>query len=212
MRKHYCGYFDEVFSLYNFDSLITDKRHNTALVFDFRICVIGIDEKALVLSNTFASRFKTITLTITLDKLSGPQKEVVSYEKWKKHNQKRNKLPEISLENVKDCNFYVVTMPHFGSGDLASLYLEKVGQVIGDTISGGDIILFESSADITDCIKKIEEISGFTRDEEFFLAFRPTLNKVEKNKLTISAESDLPEVAKIVDSVYRAVASSKAVK
>lgn len=212
MRKHYCGYFDEVFSLYSFDYLIADKRHSTALIFDFRICVIGIDEKVLEISNVFASRFKTITLTITLDKLSGQKKEVVSYEKWKKRNQKRNKLPEISIENVKDSNFYLVTIPHFDSDDLVSLYLDKVSQVIGETIGSGDIILFEYSVDLTDCINKIEEISGFKRDVNFFLAFRPKLNKIEKNKATISTESDLPEVAKIVDGVYKTVANSKAVK
>lgn len=207
MKKYICGNFNEVFSIYTFDYLVpekNEKNEDTTFMFEFRICVIGIDEKSIELSNVFAKHFKTICLEITLDNEPSPRKENI-LNKHVESCDRRVLDDEPNIENIKNSNFYLVAIPHLCNNDLSSLYLEKLSVIIGETINSGDIIVCESSIDLKDCVQKVEEISGLKRDEGFFVAYRPKLRLVAKDGEVVSTKSASPELSKIVDDMYAVV-------
>lgn len=121
-----------------------------------------------------------------------------------------------NLEDIKDCNFYIVTVPtpvdHVNRPDLTPL--KKASQTIGKVISKGDIVVFESTvypgATEEVCIPVIEKVSGLVFNQEFYAGYSPerinpgdkvnTLTKIKK-----ITSGSTPEIAEIVDKVYASI-------
>lgn len=120
------------------------------------------------------------------------------------------------LEDTRLCNFYIITVPtpvdRNNQPDLKPLI--KASEVVGKVISKGDIVVYESTvypgATEEDCIPVIERVSGLKYNQDFFAGYSPErINPGDKDhtveiikKIT---SGSTPEVAEIVDSVYRSV-------
>ena len=82
-------------------------------------------------------------------------------------------------EDIKDCNFYVVTVPtpvdKNNRPDLTPLL--KASESVGRVISKGDIVVYESTvypgATEDDCIPVIEKISGLKYNIDFYAGYSP---------------------------------------
>jgi len=119
-------------------------------------------------------------------------------------------------EDIKDCNFYVVTVPtpvdKNNRPDLTPLI--KASESVGRVISKGDIVVYESTvypgATEEDCIPVIEKISGLKYNIDFFAGYSPErINPGDKEhtveKIRKVTSGSTPEVAEIVDETYRSV-------
>lgn len=120
------------------------------------------------------------------------------------------------LEDIKQCNFYIVTVPtpitDDKTPDLTPLI--KASETLAKVISRGDIVVFESTvypgATEEVCLPIIEKHSGLKFNTDFFAGYSPErINPGDKvNRLTtivkITSGSN-NEVAELVDHVYRQI-------
>lgn len=121
-----------------------------------------------------------------------------------------------NLEDLKACNFYIVTVPtpidEFKQPDLTPLI--KASQSIGQVLSQGNVVVYESTvypgATEEACIPVLEQVSGLTFNKDFFAGYSPErINPGDKqhrvtNILKITSGST-PEVADYVDQVYNLI-------
>ena len=125
-----------------------------------------------------------------------------------------------SLEDIRDANFYIVTVPtpvdKNNRPDLTPLI--KASESVGKVIQKGDIVVYESTvypgATEEDCIPVIEKVSGLKFNEDFFAGYSPERinpgdkeHTVEKIKKITSGST--PEIGVLIDSVYQSVIISR---
>ncbi|MDY6488832.1 Vi polysaccharide biosynthesis UDP-N-acetylglucosamine C-6 dehydrogenase TviB [Acinetobacter faecalis] len=121
-----------------------------------------------------------------------------------------------NLEDLKDCNFFIVTVPtpidEFKQPDLTPLV--KASTSIGQVLNAGDIVVYESTvypgATEEVCIPVLEKVSGLIFNQDFYAGYSPErINPGDKlhrvsNILKVTSGST-PEVAEFVDQVYKLV-------
>ncbi|RKG47073.1 Vi polysaccharide biosynthesis UDP-N-acetylglucosamine C-6 dehydrogenase TviB, partial [Acinetobacter cumulans] len=121
-----------------------------------------------------------------------------------------------NLEDLKECNFFVVTVPtpidEYKQPDLTPLI--KASESIGKVLNKGDVVVYESTvypgATEESCIPVLEKHSGLTFNQDFYAGYSPErINPGDKlhrvtNILKITSGST-PEVADYVDAVYNLI-------
>ena len=123
------------------------------------------------------------------------------------------------LDGIKDCNFYIVTVPtpidDNNAPDLKPL--ESASQSVAKVIQKGDIVVYESTvypgATEEVCIPIIEKESGLKFNQDFFAGYSPErINPGDKvntlTKITKITSGSTPEVAELVDKVYQSIISA----
>ena len=123
------------------------------------------------------------------------------------------------IEQIRECNFYVVAVPtpvdKDNNPDLTPLY--GASTTIGRVIAKGDIVVYESTVypGVTEeeCIPVIEEVSGLKFNVDFFAGYSPErinpgdkLHTVEKIKKVTSGST--PEIGRKINEVYSSVISA----
>lgn len=120
------------------------------------------------------------------------------------------------LSDIKNCNFYVVTVPTPITDDnIPNLTpLKKASEALAKVVSEGDVIVFESTvypgATEEVCIPIIEKLSGLIFNKDFFAGYSPErINPGDKvNRLTTIMKitsGSTPAIADYVDSVYSSI-------
>ncbi|MDL2227866.1 nucleotide sugar dehydrogenase [Odoribacter sp. OttesenSCG-928-L07] len=119
-------------------------------------------------------------------------------------------------EDLKSYNTYIITVPtpidKNNSPDLQPLI--KASELMGRVISKGDIVIYESTTypgcTEEDCIPVIEKVSGLKFNKDFYAGYSPErinpgdkVNTLTKIKKVTSGST--PEVAKIVDELYKSI-------
>ena len=121
-----------------------------------------------------------------------------------------------NLEDLQDCNFFIVTVPtpidEFKQPDLTPLVKASIS--IGQVLNAGDIVVYESTvypgATEEVCIPVLEKVSGLIFNQDFYAGYSPErINPGDKlhrvsNILKVTSGST-PEVAEFVDQVYKLV-------
>ncbi|MFW2006909.1 Vi polysaccharide biosynthesis UDP-N-acetylglucosamine C-6 dehydrogenase TviB [Acinetobacter baumannii] len=185
---------------------------------DLRIAIIGLGYVGLPLAVEFGKKVPIVGFDIyqkRISELKNGQDHTleVSPEELKQAAQLSYTA---SLEDLKDCNFFIVTVPtpidDFKQPDLTPLV--KASTSIGKILKKGDIVVYESTvypgATEEVCIPVLEEISGLTFNKDFFAGYSPErINPGDKlhrvtNILKITSGST-PEVADYVDEVYNLI-------
>jgi len=196
---------------------------------NIKIGVIGLGYVGLPLARLFATKYPVVGFDINQDRvnelMSGKDstyevddtvlQSVLVYDNPVTH-ETTGLYCCCHLDGIKECNFYIVTVPTPVDGnknpDLSPL--KKASETIGRVISKGDIVVYESTvypgATEDDCLPVVEKISGLKYNEDFFAGYSPERinpgdkeHTVENIKKITSGST--PEIAKIVDDVYRSV-------
>ena len=120
------------------------------------------------------------------------------------------------LEDIKDCNIYIVTVPtpidNDNNPDLTPLI--KASETVGGVLKKGDIVVYESTvypgATEEDCVPVLENISGLAYNEDFFCGYSPErINPGDKEhtvtKILKVTSGSNPEIAERVDQLYKSV-------
>lgn len=188
---------------------------------EIKICVIGLGYVGLPLARLFSTKYKTVGFDMNqkrCEALMGGHDATleVSDELLQDAIDNHGFRCTSNLEEVKDCNFYVVAVPtpvdSDNRPDLRPLWgaSETVGKVIGK----GDIVVYESTVypGVTEeeCLPVVERVSGLKFNVDFFAGYSPERinpgdkeHTVEKIKKVTSGST--PEIADIVDGVYNSV-------
>jgi UDP-N-acetyl-D-galactosamine dehydrogenase len=119
-------------------------------------------------------------------------------------------------EALHDCNIYVVTVPTpIGDGKRPLLTpLRRASETLSSVLKKGDIVVYESTvypgATEEFCVPFLEEGSGLTVNEDFFVGYSPErINPGDKEHrlptiLKVTSGST-PEVADFVDDLYKTI-------
>lgn len=188
---------------------------------NIRIAVIGLGYVGLPLARLFSTKYKTVGFDINNARVAGLMTGVdstleVSNELLKEAIEKHGFLCSCNLEDIKDCNVYVITVPTpVDKNNVPDLTpLVKASETVGKVIKKGDIVIYESTvypgATEEDCIPVVERVSGLKFNKDFFAGYSPERinpgdkeHTVEKIKKVTSGST--PEIGKIVNDMYASV-------
>ena len=120
------------------------------------------------------------------------------------------------LEDLSDCNIYIITVPtpidHDKKPDLAPLV--KASKAIGSILKIGDIVIYESTvypgATEEICVPILEEQSGLMFNNDFFCGYSPErINPGDKDHRITTIKKvtsgSTPEIAKKIDKLYQEI-------
>lgn len=187
----------------------------------FKIAVIGLGYVGFPLARLFSTKYPTVGFDINRQRVA----ELNSgYDCCREFSAEtlRNTFENGSLkctsdyEEIRDCNFYVVAVPTPIDADrhpdMSILF--AASETVGKVISLGDIVVYESSvypgATEEECIPVIEKISGLKYGTQFYAGYSPErINPADKvhtvEKIVKVTSGCNPEVAEIIDTIYRSV-------
>ena len=186
-----------------------------------KVCVIGLGYVGLPLARLFSTKYPTVGFDMNAKRcealMAGHDATLeVSDELLQDAINNHGFLCTSDLEQIKDCNFYVVAVPTpvdaNNNPDLRPLW--GASETVGKVISKGDIVVYESTVypGVTEeeCLPVVEKVSGLKFNVDFFAGYSPERinpgdkeNTVEKIKKVTSGST--PEIADIVDGVYNSV-------
>lgn len=188
---------------------------------EIKVCVIGLGYVGLPLARLFSTKYETIGFDVNqvrVDMLMSGHDETfeVSDELLQEAITKKGFRCTTHIDDIKNCNFYVVTVPTpIDGNDYPDLKpLLDVSKTVGRVISKGDIVVYESTVypGVTEeeCLPVIEYVSGLKLNVDFFAGYSPERinpgdkrHTVEKIKKVTSGST--PEIAEIVDRVYNSI-------
>ena len=185
-----------------------------------KICVIGLGYVGLPLARLFSTKYPTIGFDMNqarVDALNGGHDATLEVSDELLQTALKNGFRCTTvLDDIRDCNFYVVAVPtpvdENNRPDLKPLW--GASETVGQVISKGDIVVYESTVypGVTEeeCLPVVERVSGLKYNQDFYAGYSPErinpgdkLHTVEKIKKVTSGST--PEVADIVDGVYNSV-------
>lgn len=187
---------------------------------DIKICVIGLGYVGLPLARLFSTKYHTIGYDMNAKRVAalneGHDATLEVSDELLKAALASGFRCTTNIEDIRDCNFYVVAVPTpvdlNNRPDLRPLW--GASETVGKVISNGDIVVYESTVypGVTEeeCIPVIERVSGLKFNRDFFAGYSPERinpgdkeHTVEKIKKVTSGST--PEIADLVDSVYNSV-------
>lgn len=187
---------------------------------NIKIAVLGLGYVGLPLARLFSTKYETIGFDMNQNRvnalMSGHDETLEVDEKLLQEAIANGFRCTSNLEEIKDCNFYVVAVPtpvdKNNHPDLRPL--RGASETIGRVIGKGDIVVYESTVypGVTEeeCLPVVERVSGLKFNVDFFAGYSPERinpgdkeHTVEKIKKVTSGST--PEIADIVDSVYNSV-------
>jgi UDP-N-acetyl-D-galactosamine dehydrogenase len=187
---------------------------------EIKIAVIGLGYVGLPLARLFSTKYKTVGFDMSqrrVDALMAGHDATLEVSDELLQSAIANGFTcTANVDDIKDCNFYVVAVPtpvdRDNKPDLTPLY--GASETIGRVIAPGDIVVYESTVypGVTEdeCIPVVEKVSGLKYNVDFFAGYSPErinpgdkLHTVEKIKKVTSGST--PEIGQIVDQVYSSV-------
>ena len=188
---------------------------------DTRIGVIGLGYVGLPLARLFSTKFPTVGFDMNQHRvdalMAGHDATLeVSDELLQEAIDKHGFKCTTDLDEIRDCNFYVVAVPTPVDENNRPDLLPLIGasETVGKVISKGNVVVYESTVypGVTEeeCLPVVEQVSGLRFNVDFFAGYSPErinpgdkLHTVEKIQKVTSGST--PEVADYVDSVYNSV-------
>ena len=185
---------------------------------NIRIGVVGLGYVGLPLAVEFGKFYPTVGFDINharvaeLNGGSDSTLEVSSDEL----QEARLATYTTDVDALRDCNFYVVTVPTpIGDGKRPLLTpLRLASETLSRVLKKGDIVVYESTvypgATEEFCVPYLEEGSGLKLNEDFFVGYSPErINPGDKEHrlptiLKVTSGST-PETADFVDELYRTI-------
>lgn len=191
-----------------------------------KIAVIGLGYVGLPLARLFATKYPVVGFDINQNRInelnSGIDStleidEVTLTSVLVNSNNSQNGLfCSSSTEDIKDCNYYVVTVPtpvdKNNRPDLTPLY--KSSETVGKVLKKGDIVIYESTVypGVTEeeCIPVLERVSGLKFNVDFFAGYSPErINPGDKEhtveKILKVTSGSTPEIGIKVNELYQSV-------
>ncbi|MEO9347253.1 Vi polysaccharide biosynthesis UDP-N-acetylglucosamine C-6 dehydrogenase TviB [Acinetobacter radioresistens] len=185
---------------------------------ELKIAIIGLGYVGLPLAVEFGKKLPVTGFDIhqkRIDELKAGQDHTLEVSP-EELTQATQLAYTAQLEDLKDCNFFIVTVPTPIDGvnrpDLNPLI--KASTSIGQVLKKGDVVVYESTvypgATEEVCIPVLEQVSGLKFNQDFFAGYSPErinpgdkINTLTKIKKITSGST--PEIAELVDQVYNSI-------
>jgi UDP-N-acetyl-D-galactosamine dehydrogenase len=185
-----------------------------------KICVIGLGYVGLPLAHAFSEKYSVVGFDINkprIDELNqGYDRTLELSNEEVKKSIKNGMLFSTNLDDIKDANIYIVTVPtpidSSNRPDLTPLI--KSSQMIGTVLKKDDIVIYESTVypGVTEevCVPELEKASNMKFNVDFFCGYSPErINPGDKEhtvtKILKVTSGSTPQIAAIVDDLYRSI-------
>ena len=185
---------------------------------ELKIAIIGLGYVGLPLAVEFGKKVPVMGFDIhqkRIDELQSGQDHTLEVSP-KELKQATHLSYTTNLQQLADCNFFIVTVPtpidEFKQPDLTPLV--KASESIARVLKKGDVVVYESTvypgATEEVCIPVLEKNSGLKFNQDFYAGYSPErINPGDKlhrvtNILKITSGST-EEVADYVDQVYNLI-------
>lgn len=191
-----------------------------------KIAIIGLGYVGLPLARLFATKYPVVGFDINkkrvdelmsgIDHTLEVEANILQSVLKKQANDDIGLICSYNLDDIKDCNYYIVTVPtpvdKNNRPDLTPLY--KASETVGKVLKKDDIVIYESTvypgATEEDCIPVVEKTSGMKYNVDFFAGYSPERinpgdkeHTVEKIKKVTSGST--PEIGEKVNTLYSSV-------
>jgi UDP-N-acetyl-D-galactosamine dehydrogenase len=185
---------------------------------DDKIAVIGLGYVGLPLAAAFGAKHETIGFDIDSQRIEELRRGVDRTGELDLQGfQAAKKLKFASdLQDIRTCNFYIVCVPtpvdSHNRPDLTPL--EKASRTVGQVLSKGDIVVYESTvypgATEEVCVPILEDVSGLSFNTDFYCGYSPErINPGDKvhtvTKIRKVTSGSTPEAADRIDALYASV-------
>mmetsp|Transcript_24365 Transcript_24365/g.28223 ORF Transcript_24365/g.28223 Transcript_24365/m.28223 type:complete len:429 (+) Transcript_24365:705-1991(+) len=193
---------------------------------EIKIAVIGLGYVGLPLARLFATKYPTIGFDINTERVkelkSGTDAtlevsdEVLQSVLVDEATDKNGLFCSTSLKDLKECNYYIVTVPTPVDKNNRPVLtpLVKASETVGAVLKKDDIVVYESTvypgATEEECIPVLEKTSGLVFNQDFFAGYSPErINPGDKEhtveKILKVTSGSTPEIGKKVDELYKSV-------
>ncbi len=183
-----------------------------------KIAIIGQGYVGLPLAIEFGKKYNTIGFDIDKKRIFELKKSIDKTKEASKEQIKssKNLFFSSSLQEIKDCNIYIVTVPtpidEYNQPDL--LPLRNASKMISKLLKKNDIVIYESTVypGCTEefCIPILESKCNLSFNKDFFCGYSPErivpgdkINTLTKIKKVTSGSND--EVAVFIDNLYNSI-------
>lgn len=185
-----------------------------------KICIIGLGYVGLPLANAFSEKYQVVGFDINkarIEELNNGFDRTEELTKKQVQNTIKNGMKfSLDLEDIKDCNIYIVTVPtpidKNNKPDLTPLI--KSSQTVGKVLKKEDIVIYESTVypGVTEevCVPELEKISGLKFNTDFYCGYSPErINPGDKThtvtKILKITSGSTPKIATKVDDLYKSI-------
>lgn len=185
-----------------------------------KICVIGLGYVGLPLAHAFSEKYEVVGFDINKPRIeelnSGFDRTLELNEKQVRESIKNGMRFTLNVDDIKDCNIYIVTVPtpidDNNEPDLTPIV--KSTETVGKILKKDDIVIYESTVypGVTEevCVPILEKISGLKFNETFFCGYSPErINPGDKEhtvtKILKITSGSTPKIAKKVDDLYKSI-------
>lgn len=188
---------------------------------DTRICVIGLGYVGLPLARLFSTKYKTIGFDMSqarVDALMAGHDSTleVSDELLQDAINNHGFRCTTNLDEIRDCNFYVVAVPTPVDGDNKPDLSPLIGAstTVGKVIGKGDVVVYESTVypGVTEdsCVPVVEKVSGLEYNKDFYAGYSPERINPGDKKHTVEVikkitSGSTQEIGKYVNDIYLSV-------
>ena len=193
---------------------------------NIKIAVIGLGYVGLPLARLFATKHSVVGFDINVKRVAELKSgydatleidsDTLQSVLQEKNTQSIGLYCSTNLDDIKDCNYYVVTVPtpvdKNNRPDLTPLY--KSSEAVGKVLKKGDIVIYESTVypGVTEeeCVPVLERVSGLKFNIDFFAGYSPErINPGDKEHtvdkiLKVTSGSTL-EIGIKVNDLYKSV-------
>ncbi|UQD56108.1 nucleotide sugar dehydrogenase [Flavobacterium sp. K5-23] len=193
---------------------------------NLKIAVIGLGYVGLPLARLFATKYAVVGFDINHSRVASLKSGIDSTLEISDVDLRKVLLEKPSdavglycssvLEDISDCNYYVVTVPtpvdKNNRPDLTPLY--KSSEAVGTVLKKGDIVIYESTVypGVTEeeCVPVLERVSGLQFNVDFFVGYSPErINPGDKahtvDKILKVTSGSTPEIGQKVNELYLSV-------
>ena len=191
-----------------------------------KIAIIGLGYVGLPLARLFATKFPVVGFDINQERIadltSGTDTtlevsdDLLQAVLVPKPNDKNGLYCYTSIADIKDCNYYIVTVPTPVDKNNRPVLtpLIRASETVGAVLKKEDIVIYESTvypgATEEECIPILESVSGLTFNSHFYAGYSPErINPGDKEhtveKILKVTSGSTPETGKQVDDLYKSV-------
>ena len=191
-----------------------------------KIAVIGLGYVGLPLAGLFATKYSVIGFDINkkrvaelrsgIDTTLELSDDLLQSILVQKKTNENGLFFTTSIDDIKDCNYYIVTVPTPVDKNNRPVLtpLVKASETVGSVLKKEDIVIYESTvypgATEEECIPVLEKVSGLKFNKDFYAGYSPErINPGDKEHtvekiLKVTSGSTI-EIGKKVDYLYKSV-------
>ena len=194
-----------------------------------RIAIIGLGYVGLPLAQLFATKYNVVGFDVNKDRIKKLMEgkddtlevsdEMLKSVLIEKPSNKRGLFCTTSIDDIKECNYYVVTVPTPVDRNKKPILtpLIKASETVGSVLKNEDIVIYESTvfpgATEEYCIPVLENFSKLKFNKDFYAGYSPErINPGDKEhtveKILKVTSGSTPEIALKVDNLYKSIISA----